>query len=280
MDPAASEPEPGQQLAARLFVRRAYEPAAADDGFRVLVDRLWPRGLRREAAAVDLWFRDIAPSPELRTWFGHQPARWEPFRARYRAELDANPSAVLRMTALLRAHDRLTLLYAARDPVHNHAVVLRDYLREPLAPGAAPSGLRRRLLDEHARMLALLDESRIELVRGDAAAARLLLDRLVALHGEHARLEQQWLFPALPRAARWPVRTYEAEHARLEQLLGDLRARLLAAPARLRSPRQRLELCDAALPLQHLLEHHFEREQQGLFVEVAELAAAGDARGV
>jgi uncharacterized protein YeaO (DUF488 family) len=279
MDPAASPSEPGQQLAARLFVRRAYEPAGADDGFRVLVDRLWPRGLRREAAAVDLWFKDIAPSPGLRTWFGHQPARWEAFRERYRAELDANPSAVRRMTALLRAHDGLTLLYAARDPVHNHAVVLRDYLCEPAASGSAPGGLRQRLLDEHARMLALLDESRIELVRGDAAAARQLLDRLAALHREHAREEQQWLFPALPRAARWPLRTYEAEHARLELLLGDLRARLQAAPARLRSPRQRLELADAALPLQHLLEHHFEREQQGLFVEVGELAAAGDARG-
>ncbi|MDE2119859.1 MAG: DUF488 family protein [Betaproteobacteria bacterium] len=285
---SASPPGTARVLATQLQIRRVYEPASPDDGFRVLIDRLWPRGLRRESAAIDLWFKDIAPSPALRTWFGHEPARWAGFGERYRAELDANAPAVQRLAGLLRAHGRMTLLYAARDPVHNHAVVLRDYLREPgpaTVPGAtdndartesgADSGgglgtaaLRERLVGEHARILALMVELRVALVRGDAEAARAMFDELAALHQEHAELERTRLFPALPRAARWPLRTYEAEHDKLEQQLQALRERLRAAPARLRSPRQRLELADATLPLQHLLEHHFEREHKGLFVEV------------
>lgn len=270
---AASPPGDARVLATQLQIRRVYEPSSPDDGFRVLIDRLWPRGLRRESVAIDLWFKDIAPSPALRTWFGHEPARWAGFGERYRAELDANVPAVQRLAGLLRAHGRVTLLYGARDPVHNHAAVLRDYLREP-GPASVPgvgvgtAGLRERLVGEHARILALMVELRVALVRGDAEAARGMLDELGALHHEHAELERTLLFPALPRAARWPLRTYEAEHDKLEQQLLALRERLRAAPARLRSPRQRLELADAALPLQHLLEHHFEREHKGLFVEV------------
>lgn len=279
---SASPPGTARVLATQLQIRRVYEPASPDDGFRVLIDRLWPRGLRRESAAIDLWFKDIAPSPALRTWFGHEPARWAGFGERYCAELDANVPAVQRLAGLLRAYGRMTLLYAARDPVHNHAAVLRDYLREPgpaSVPGATAAardadagvgvaGLCERLVGEHARILALMVELRVALVRGDAEAARAMFDELAALHQEHAELERTRLFPALPRAARWPLRTYEAEHDKLEQQLQALRERLRAAPARLRSPRQRLELADATLPLQHLLEHHFEREHKGLFVEV------------
>lgn len=269
MAPAAAAP--------RLSIRRAHEAPSGDDGYRVLVDRLWPRGLRREQVAADLWLKDIAPSTELRRWFGHDPARWAQFVERYRAELDANPAAVRRLRALLRAHGRLSLVYAARDPVHNHAAALLDYLSQPApdpdesAAGRAPratGGLRERLLGEHARILSGLDDARLALLRGDAAGARAALDALAAVHAEHARLEETLLFAALPRAARWPRRTYEAEHAALAQALGALRDSLRELPARLRSPRQRLQLVDSALPLRHLLEHHFEREEKGLFEEI------------
>ena len=242
----------------------------------MLVDRLWPRGLRREQVAADLWLRDIAPSVELRKWFAHDAGKWAPFVERYHAELDANPQAVRRLEALLRVHGRLTLLYAARDPVHNHAAALLEYLRQPERGGAAAprepgdhEGLRRRFCEEHARMLSLVGDARVALLRGDVAGARAAFDAMAQVHGPHARLEETALFPALPRAARWPRRTYEAEHAALERALGELRASLRGLPERIRSPRQRLELVDAALPLRHLLEHHFEREEKGLFVEIS-----------
>ena len=108
-------------------VKRIYEPAAADDGFRVLVDRIWPRGVKKTDAAIDLWLKDVAPSPKLRRWFGHDPARWPEFRRRYAAELDQQPDAM----ALLRGkarHGTVTLLYAARDPDRNNAVALQSLL--------------------------------------------------------------------------------------------------------------------------------------------------------
>ncbi len=110
-----------------IQIKRVYEAPAADDGTRVLVDRLWPRGLRKEEVPLALWLKDIAPTPALRTWFGHDPERWEAFRERYRAELDQHPDTVAQLRALAR-EGRLTLLYAARDEVHNHAVVLAEYL--------------------------------------------------------------------------------------------------------------------------------------------------------
>ena len=117
------------QIAVKLDIRlkRAYEPPAPEDGRRILVDRLWPRGLRKADAAIDCWLKDIAPSTELRLWFGHDPARWEEFRRRYRAELSAHPDPLneLRTMAL---EGRLTLVYSARDELHNDAVVLRDVL--------------------------------------------------------------------------------------------------------------------------------------------------------
>lgn len=115
-------------------ITRAYEPPGADDGHRVLVDRVWPRGRSREVLHIDTWERDIAPSDELRHWFGHDPARWDEFQRRYRDEL-ATPEAtqVLDALAAIAASGTLTLVYGARDEEHNQAVVLADVIRERLA---------------------------------------------------------------------------------------------------------------------------------------------------
>jgi uncharacterized protein YeaO (DUF488 family) len=112
-----------------LAVRRVYEPPAPDDGQRVLVDRIWPRGVSKEHAGLALWLKEIAPSDELRKWFGHEPARWTEFRERYRAELDGNGEAVGELRALLR-HGKVTLLYGAHDEAHNNAVALAGYLSD------------------------------------------------------------------------------------------------------------------------------------------------------
>ena len=112
-------------------VKRAYEPPAAGDGYRVLVDRLWPRGLSKEAAKVDAWLKDLAPSDGLRSWFGHDVERWDEFRERYWQELEAQQAALEELAG--RANDgRVTLVYAARDTEHNNAVALRDYLEQQL----------------------------------------------------------------------------------------------------------------------------------------------------
>ena len=111
-----------------ISIKRAYDPAEPSDGYRVLVDRLWPRGLSKERAALDLWDKDVAPSTQLRKWFGHDPARFAEFGARYVAELDAAPDEVARLRGICTRHDAVTLLYAAKDPAVNHALVLRDYL--------------------------------------------------------------------------------------------------------------------------------------------------------
>jgi len=110
-----------------LHIRRVYLPAADGDGWRVLVDRLWPRGLRKQDAQLDAWLKDVAPSPALRKWFGHEPERFDDFRARYLAELAANPGPVAEIEAELR-RGPVTLLFGARDLEHNHARVLQDYL--------------------------------------------------------------------------------------------------------------------------------------------------------
>ena len=114
---------------ADISIKRAYEPPAATDGRRVLVDRLWPRGVSKAEARLAAWMKDVAPSDALRRWFGHQPERWEEFRRRYREELTGNPAVdVLRKLA---AEGPLTLVYGARDEAHNDAVVLAERLREP-----------------------------------------------------------------------------------------------------------------------------------------------------
>jgi len=110
-----------------LRIKRVYEAPAGGDGYRVLVDRLWPRGLSRERAELDLWLKEVAPSTELRKWFGHDPARYTAFSERYLAELQRNP-ALDELRATIRAHPTTTLLYGARDTEHNEAVVLRDLL--------------------------------------------------------------------------------------------------------------------------------------------------------
>jgi DNA-3-methyladenine glycosylase len=110
-----------------VTIKRVYEQAAGGDGFRVLVDRLWPRGVSKDRAEVALWAKDVAPSPDLRKWWDHDPARMDEFAARYRAELDAN-AAVADFAAVIGQHPVVTLVYGARDSRVNHAVVLRDYL--------------------------------------------------------------------------------------------------------------------------------------------------------
>ncbi len=114
-------------MKASVNIKRVYEPANKGDGFRVLVDRLWPRGVRKEAAAVDLWLKEIAPSPELRQWFDHKPERFKEFSVRYAEELRHNP-AVQQLLDEIAEHITVTLLYAAHDKENNHAVVLLQYL--------------------------------------------------------------------------------------------------------------------------------------------------------
>ncbi|MDA0229704.1 MAG: DUF488 family protein [Proteobacteria bacterium] len=110
-----------------IGLKRAYEPAADEDGVRILVERLWPRGLSKSDAALDHWVKDVAPSPELRTWFGHRPERWQQFRARYVLELSNNQSAVCSLRNIC-AGQRVTFVFATKDMLHNGAVVLREYL--------------------------------------------------------------------------------------------------------------------------------------------------------
>ncbi len=110
-------------------VKRVYDELGAADGTRVLVDRLWPRGVSKARAAADLWLRDVGPSNALRQWYAHDPRRWKAFSRKYRAEL-SNSAAVLSQLVELRRRGPLTLLYGARDVAHNNALVLRDVIEE------------------------------------------------------------------------------------------------------------------------------------------------------
>ena len=112
---------------ATIRLKRAYEPPSQEDGLRILVERLWPRGLSKQAAAIGLWLKEIAPSTELRKWFGHDPAKWDEFRRRYRAELDQKSDLLDDLKQRVRAGP-VTFVYAARDESHNSAVVLKEYL--------------------------------------------------------------------------------------------------------------------------------------------------------
>ncbi len=123
--------------AVEIKVKRVYEPAEVGDGARFLVERLWPRGLREESLHADGWLREVAPSSDLRRWFGHDPARWAEFRRRYNAELEANAAAVRPLLEALRERGTVTLLFSAHDTEHNAALVLREFLEASVRAGQA-----------------------------------------------------------------------------------------------------------------------------------------------
>lgn len=125
----ANGPKAGPGMSgSSIAIKRVYEPAADSDGQRVLVDRLWPRGVRKDYAKLDEWLKEIAPSDELRKWFGHDPELWTEFQQRYREELKGKGEAVEQLRCLV-AKGKVTLLFAAHDEKHNNAVVLADYLK-------------------------------------------------------------------------------------------------------------------------------------------------------
>lgn len=114
-----------------IKLKRAYDPPSRDDGVRILVDRIWPRGVKKDELALDRWEKELAPSTELRTWFSHDPARWDEFQDRYRQELSALPlQPALDQIAEQARQGRVTLVYSARDTEHNQAVALKAYLDE------------------------------------------------------------------------------------------------------------------------------------------------------
>jgi len=116
-------------VAVDVRIKRAYDPPEAGDGYRVLIDRVWPRGVKREDLRLDEWARDLAPSAELRRWFGHDPARFDAFRERYREELRSHADELAKLRRRAR-EGRVTIVYGARDREHNNAVVLAELLRE------------------------------------------------------------------------------------------------------------------------------------------------------
>lgn len=129
-DTMRSGPMPmNERLSQNVRLKRVYESPSADDGMRVLIDRLWPRGVKKTDAAIDHWMRELAPSTELRKWFGHDPVRWEDFRRRYIAELRKNGEELSRLRDMAQ-EGVVTLVYAARDEAHNDAVVLKEILLE------------------------------------------------------------------------------------------------------------------------------------------------------
>ncbi len=113
--------------ACNIKLKRAYSPPSVEDGTRILIDRLWPRGVRKANAAIDHWIKDIAPSTELRKWFGHDPARWQGFQRRYATEVRDHPEQLAELRAMVRKGP-ITLVFAAHDELHNDAVVLRNIL--------------------------------------------------------------------------------------------------------------------------------------------------------
>ncbi len=111
-----------------IALKRVYDPPSAADGYRVLVERLWPRGVSKRRARVDLWLKDAAPSPALRRWYNHDSTRWTEFTRRYRAELRANPEVLAPLRERLTSDARVTFVYASRETQHNSAVVLKGFL--------------------------------------------------------------------------------------------------------------------------------------------------------
>ena len=113
-----------------IKIKRAYEPPQKNDGLRILVDRLWPRGIKKEDASIDHWLKAVAPSTELRKWFGHDPEKWEGFQEKYKMELKENPEALDELKGLAKKHQLLTLVYAAKGEDHNNALVLKEILEK------------------------------------------------------------------------------------------------------------------------------------------------------
>lgn len=112
-----------------LKIKRIYGDYDTGDGFRILVDRLWPRGVSKKEAQIDLWLKDIAPSNELRTWFNHDPQKWEEFKKKYKIELQKKPEVLEQVKKIVSEHKRVTFLYAAKDEAHNNAVALHNFLK-------------------------------------------------------------------------------------------------------------------------------------------------------
>lgn len=116
----------------KIGLKRAYEEPSASDGERFLVDRIWPRGVKKEELSLSAWIKEAAPSNELRQWFGHDPQRWESFREKYIRELQSNPEALQPLCQALN-NGNITLVYSAKDETHNQAVVLREFLLDTMA---------------------------------------------------------------------------------------------------------------------------------------------------
>jgi uncharacterized protein YeaO (DUF488 family) len=114
-----------------IEVKRAYEPPARSDGYRVLVDRIWPRGVTKDDLQVDAWLKDVAPSTALRKWFGHDPKKWDEFRRRYARELESHAAALGQLVERAKA-GRITLVFGAKDTEHNNAVALKEHLERRL----------------------------------------------------------------------------------------------------------------------------------------------------
>lgn len=111
----------------KVHIKRVYEDAEKEDGFRILVDRVWPRGMTKEKAAIDLWLKEIGPTTELRKWFGHDPDRWTEFKKRYKEELKENKEIVAELKTHVKK-GKVTLVYSAKDEAHNQAIVVQEYL--------------------------------------------------------------------------------------------------------------------------------------------------------
>ncbi|MDE1975546.1 MAG: DUF488 domain-containing protein [Patescibacteria group bacterium] len=111
-----------------IHLKRVYEPASTDDGYRILVDRLWPRGVSKEKARIDYWEKGVTPSPALRTWFGHDPRKWHEFSRRYREELEKNSAAVDAFKKIISKEPVVTFVYGAKDTEHTHAIVLKEFI--------------------------------------------------------------------------------------------------------------------------------------------------------
>lgn len=112
-----------------VVLKRIYDPVSEGDGFRILVDRLWPRGVSKEKAALDLWLKDLGPSTELRQWFAHDPEKWLEFKAKYKVELKNKKAYLQEITTAAQQHQQVTLLYGAKDEAHNEALVIAEVLK-------------------------------------------------------------------------------------------------------------------------------------------------------